>query len=120
MRAVCPATMLPSEVGGRARGGQAAELRRHVRETARWPIVLETREGHLLPLPLINLSPGGAKVRFTERLMEGVRGRVYFLPPHWHPRVVEAVVWRIDQDGVVLRFDDVSPGTPPADRSSRG
>lgn len=112
--------MLPGEVGGRATGRRATELRRYARETGRWSIVLETREGHLLPLPVIDLSPGGAKVRFTERLTEGTRGRVYFLPPHWNPRVVEAIVWRIDLDGVVLRFNDMSPGTPPADRSAGG
>jgi len=112
MRAICPGTMLPGNASGQATRPQGAELRRHPRETARWPIVLETREGHLLPLPLIDLSPGGAKVRFTERLRPGMGGRVYFLPPHWHPRVVEATVWRIDLDGVVLRFTDVSLDTP--------
>ena len=104
--------MFPGEASAAARR-QATELRRHSREAGRWPVVLETREGHLLRLPLINLSPGGAKVRLTERLTEGTRGRVYFLPPLWHPRVAEAIVWRIDSDGIVLRFADSDLGTPP-------
>ena len=111
--------MLSGEVGGPATRGRAAELRRYAREIGRWSIVLETREGHLLPLPVIDMSPGGAKVRFTERLTEGTRGRVYFLPPHWDPRVVEAIVWRIDLDGVVLRFNDQGLGTPTAGSSPR-
>jgi len=106
--------MVSEEASGQATRRQATESRRYSREVGRGPIVLETREGWLLRLPLIDLSPGGAKVRLTERLTEGTRGRVYFLPPHWHPRVVEAIVWRIDLDGIVLRFTD-SIGTPPAE-----
>jgi hypothetical protein len=100
--------MFSDEASGRAPRRQATELRRYSREAGLGPVVLETREGWLLRLPVIDLSPGGAKVRFTERLTEGKRGRVYFLPPHWHPRMVEAVVWRIDLDGIVLRFSDAS------------
>jgi len=111
--------MFSDEASGQATRWQARELRRYSREAGRWPIVLETREGWLLRLPLIDLSPGGAKVRLTEHLTEGTRGRVYFLPPHWHPRMVEAIVWRIDLDGIVLRFTDASLGTPPAARDGR-
>jgi hypothetical protein len=96
---------MPSgETSGQATRRQATELRRYSRESGRSPVVFETREGWLLRLPLIDVSPGGAKVRLTERLTEGSRGRVYFLPPHWNPRVVEAIVCRIDLDGMVLRF----------------
>ncbi len=112
--------MLPGEASGQATRRQATELRRHSRAAGRWPVVLETREGHLLQLPLINLSPGGAKVRFTERLKEGTKGRIYFLPPDWHPRVAEAIVWRIDLDGIVLRFTDAELGTPPSTNALRG
>jgi hypothetical protein len=112
--------MFPGETSGRATSRQATELRRYSREAGRWPVVLETREGWLLRLPVIDLSPGGAKVRLTERLTEGTRGRVYFLPPHWDPRVVEAIVWRIDLDGIVLRFTDLSLSTPPAARDGSG
>jgi hypothetical protein len=119
MSAVCQVTMFSGETGGQATRRQATELRHYSREPGRWPAVLETREGWLLRLPLIDLSRGGAKVRFTERLTEGTMGRVYFLPPHWDPSVVEAIVWRIDLDGIVLRFTDSSLGTPPAVRALR-
>lgn len=117
MSAVCPATMFSEEASGQATRRQATELRRYSREPGRWAVVLETRAGQLLRLPVIDLSPGGAKVRLTERLTEGTRGRVYFLPPHWHPRVVEAIVGRIDLDGIVLTFLDSSLGPPAATRA---
>ena len=100
--------MVSGNASGRAARRQAPELRQHSREVGRSSIVLETREGWLLRLPLIDLSPGGVKVHLTERLTAGTSGRVYFLPPHWRPRVVEATVSRIDLDGIVLRFTDSS------------
>jgi hypothetical protein len=102
--------MLPFEASGQATRRQATELRRYAREAALGPVILETRDA-LLRIPLIDLGPGGAKVRLTQPLTEGMRGRLYFLPPHWHPRAVETIVWRIDLDGVVLRFrgPDITP-----------
>ncbi len=80
--------------------------------------MLETRDGSSR-IPLIDLSPSGAKVRLTKPLKEGTKGRLYFLPPHWRSRAVEAVVWRIDLDGIVLRFTVADVGTPPAARTVR-
>jgi len=105
--------MLSDEANGRATKRQATELRRYSREARPWPVILETRDG-LLRLPLIDLSPGGAKVRLTEPLKEGTKGRLYFLPPHWRPRAVETIVWRVDLDGVVLRFNSPNIVPPPA------
>jgi hypothetical protein len=118
MPAICPATMFSDEPNGRATKHQAGELRRYSREVGPWPVVLETRDCWVR-LPLIDLSPGGAKVRLTEVLKEGTKGRLYFLPPHWRPRAVEAIVWRIDLDGVVLRFTGSSFAPAPAARAVR-
>jgi hypothetical protein len=94
--------------------GRASELRRYSRDVGRWPVVLETLDGWLR-LPLIDLNQGGAKVRLTEPLKEGSKARLYFLPPHWRPRAVEAIVWRIDLDGVVLFFTgrSITPRSAP-------
>jgi hypothetical protein len=105
--------MLAREASGRTPEKQVSESRRYAREVGPWPVVLETHDG-LRRLRLIDLSPGGAKVRLTTPLKEGSTGRLYFLPPHWRPRVVEAIVWRIDLDGVVLRFNAPSLDPPPA------
>lgn len=110
--------MIPDEAIRRSTSRQATELRRYSREVALGPVVLETRDGWSR-LPLIDLSPGGAKVRLTKPLKEGTKGRLYFLPPHWRSRAVEAVVWRIDLDGIVLRFTGAEVGTPPAARTVR-
>ena len=106
------------EASGSGRKRQATEVRRYPREVGLGPVVLETRDGWLRA-PLIDLSPGGAKVRLTEPLKEGTRGRLYFLPPRWRARTVEAIVWRVDLDGIVLRFTGVSIGTPPAAEAVR-
>jgi len=103
----CTFTMRSREASKRA-----SELRRYSRQVGPLPVVFETRDGWLR-LPLIDLSPGGAKVRLTEPLKEGTKGRLYFLPPHWRPRAVEAIVWRVDLDGVVLLFTGASI-TPPS------
>jgi hypothetical protein len=108
MPAIRQASML-----SRRDGGQVSELRRYSRQLGPWPVVLETRDGWQR-LPLIDLNLGGAKVRLTEPLKEGTKGRLYFLPPHSHPRAVEAMVWRIDLDGVVLLFTGPSITPPPA------
>ena len=110
--------MFSDEPSGRATKRQATELRRYSREVGPWPVVLETRDGWL-NVPLIDVSPGGAKVRVMEPLKEGTKGRLYFLPPHWRPRMVEAIVWRIDLDGVVFRFTGPSFAPPPATRAVR-
>ena len=105
--AICLATMRSQKATARV-----SELRRYSRQMCATPVVLETRDGWLR-LPLIDLSPGGAKVRLTEPFKEGAPGRLYFLPPHWRPRAIEVIVWRIDLDGVVLLFTEASI-TPPA------
>ena len=113
-----PVTVIPDEAIRRSTSRQATELRRYSREVGLGPVVLETRDGWSR-LPLIDLSPGGAKVRLTNSLKEGTKGRLYFLPPHWRSRAVEAIVWRIDLDGIVLRFTGAEVGTPSAARTLR-
>jgi hypothetical protein len=58
---MCPPTMPSREASSRV-----SELRHYAR-CARRPWYLKTRYGWL-KLPLIDLSPGGAKVRLTEPL----------------------------------------------------
>jgi hypothetical protein len=116
--AIHPVTVIPDEAIRRSTRRQTTELRRYSREVGLGPVVLETRDGWSR-LPLIDLSPGGAKVRLTRPLKEGTKGRLYFLPPHWRSRVVEAIVWRIDLDGIVFRFTGAEVGTPPAPRPLR-
>jgi hypothetical protein len=66
--------------------------------------------------------PSGARSMlgdFSGESSLSVRGRVYFLPPHWCPRVVEASLWRVDLDGVVVLFTGPSIAQPPVARDCR-
>lgn len=54
-----------------------------------------------------------------EPLEEGTKGRLYFLPPHRRPRAVDAIVERIDWDGVVFRFVGPTIAPPPVDPRAR-
>lgn len=113
MPAIWPLTMFPLAASERI-----AELRRYSREVGPGPVVLETRDGWIR-LPLVDLSPSGAKVHITEPLKEGTRGRLYFLPPHWRARTVEAIVWRVDLDGVVFFFTGLGIAPPSSARGTR-
>lgn len=95
-----------------------SELRRYSRQVLTAPVVLQTRDGWFR-LPLIDLSLGGAKIRFTGSLKEGTMGRLYFLPPSWRERAIEVIVWRIDPDGVVLLFTGASITQSTAGRDVR-
>ena len=56
-------------------------------------------------------SPDGAAVRPFKL---GAKGRLHSVaPPHVRPRAVDAVVCRIDRDGVVFRFTGPSIAPPP-------
>jgi PilZ domain len=107
-----------STMVSREASGRASELRRYARQIGPWPVVLETRDGWLR-VPVIDLSPGGAKVCLAEPLKDGTKGRLYFLPPYWRPRAVEAIVWRTDLDGIVLLFTGPSITPPLAARDGR-
>jgi hypothetical protein len=75
---------------------------------------VEYRDGWM-KFPLEGPSSDDARVHSTELFKEGTRGRLYFRSEHLCPGPVEAVVWRIDRDGVVFRFRGVSIAPPPLD-----
>jgi len=77
----------------------------------------EDRDGWV-KFPLGDMcNPNGASVR---PFRVGTEGRLHSLsPPHTRPRAVNAVVWRIDRDGVVFRFTGPSVAPPPLDAVPR-
>jgi hypothetical protein len=56
-----------------------------------------------------NLSLLGAKVRLSERLEEGTRAKLVFQPPDGPAIGVEAIVWRVDEDGPAFFFLEPAP-----------
>lgn len=71
--------------------------------------------------PLTSPRSDDAKVHSGEPFKEGTKGRLYFLSPHSHPEAVlhpgavDAIVWRIDRDGVVFRLTGPPIAPPPLD-----
>lgn len=81
------------------------QLRQYSRTTVAWPVVVEAGK-RLFLLQAVNLSARGAKVRPTERLGEGSLARLHFHPPDGSSLEVEAIVWRVDLDGLAFCFTD--------------
>ncbi len=79
------------------------QLRRHPRASVSWPVVVEAGRRIFL-LQAVNVSGRGAKVRPTERLGEGHVARLHFHPPDGSSFDVEAIVWRVDRDGLAFFF----------------
>ena len=80
-------------------------LRRYPRASVSWPVVMEAGRRIFL-LQAVNVSGRGAKVRPTERLGEGHVARLHFHPPNGSSFDVEAIVWRVDRDGLAFFFTD--------------
>jgi hypothetical protein len=68
-------------------------------------VVVEAGKRFFL-LQVVNLSGQGAKVRPTERLGEGSVAQLHFHPPDGSSLDVEAIVWRVDPDGLAFFFTD--------------
>jgi hypothetical protein len=60
----------------------------------------------LFLLQAVNLSARGAKVWPMERLGEGSLARLRFHPPDGSSLDVEAILWRVDLDGLAFCFTD--------------
>ena len=67
------------------------------------PVVVEAGKRFFL-LRAVNVSGGGAKVRPTERLGEGSVAQLHFHPPDGSSLDIEAILWRVDLDGLAFCF----------------
>jgi hypothetical protein len=70
-----------------------------------WPVVVEAGKRFFL-LRAVNVSGRGAKVIPTERLEEGSVAQLHFHPPDGSSLDVEAIVWRVDRDGLAFFFTE--------------
>ena len=70
-----------------------------------WPVVVEAGKRFFL-LRAVNVSGRGAKVIPTERLDEGSVAQLHFHPPNGSSLDVEAIVWRVDRDGLAFFFTE--------------
>ena len=101
-----PATR-PVHSNAALREGYATQRRprRYPRFTVSWPVVVEAGKRVFL-LQAVNVSGRGAKVGPTERLGEGSVAQLHFHPPDGSSLDVEAIVWRVDRDGLAFFFTD--------------
>jgi len=78
-------------------------LRRYPRRQVVWPVVVEVGQ-QLLHGETMDVGPQGAKLRLTERLEVGTRVQLHLTPTEGRLVTVEAIVWRIDDDGLAFFF----------------
>jgi CheY-like chemotaxis protein len=79
------------------------EARRHFRESVTWPVVLHDGD-RCISAETVNVTPLGAKLRFSERLQLGTEVHLEAHPPDRPHFEMRAIVWRIDPDGAALLF----------------
>jgi hypothetical protein len=72
-------------------------------------VVVEVGKRFFL-LQAVNVSGQGARVRPTERLSEGSVAQLHFHPPTGSSLDVEAIVWRVDPDGLSFHVTDDNQG----------
>ena len=87
---------------------QRQEFRRSPRSRVSCPVTVEAGS-RLLQGETLNLGPRGAKLRLDEPLQEGTAATLHFMPAAGRPMDVEAIVWRIDDDGPVFFFIKATP-----------
>jgi len=82
---------------------QVPERRRHRRASVCWPVMVEAGD-QLLEAETANVGSLGAKVRLSVPLEPGTVARLYLRPEDQRPLDVEALVWRVDREGVAFFF----------------
>ena len=79
------------------------DLRRYPRHRVTLPVTVEA-DKRLLHGETLDVGPQGAKLRLTERLDVGTRATLHLTPTPGRPLAIEAMVWRIDDDGLAFFF----------------
>jgi PilZ domain len=79
------------------------DRRRHPRIRETWPVIVKAGTNRYLARS-VDISTYGTKVRTNARLKTGVTVQLELVPPEGAPLRVEALVWRVDADGLALLF----------------
>ena len=87
---------------------QKLDLRRYPRRRVAWPVTVEA-DKRLLHCETLDVGPQGAKLRLKEYLDVGTRTTLHLTPTEGHPMAIEAIVWRIDDDGLAFFFLKATP-----------
>lgn len=92
---------------------------RYTRPQVSRPATVQAGE-RLLHGEALDVGPQGAKLRLPEQLDVGTRVSLQLTPAEDHAIPVEAIVWRVDEDGVVFFFLSTDSGAGERDRGEAG
>ena len=79
------------------------DRRQQPRIRAAWSVIVKVGTTRYLARSL-NVSARGAKVRTNARLKTGTMVHLELVPPDEDPLHVDALVWRVDADGLAFLF----------------
>jgi CheY-like chemotaxis protein len=79
------------------------------RRRVTWPVTVQT-DAQLLHGETLDVGPQGAKLRLPEHPEVGARITLHLTPTGSSSLAIEAIVWRLDRDGVVVFFLSTGSG----------
>jgi len=82
---------------------------RYRRRRITWPVTVQS-DARRLHGETLDVGPQGAKVRLTERPDVGTCITLHLTPTDGDPMAIEAIVWRHDEEGVVVFFLSTETG----------
>jgi hypothetical protein len=68
-----------------------------------WPVIVKVGTSRYLARS-VDISTHGTKVRTKARLKTGAMVQLELVPPEGPPLRIEALVWRVDGDGLAFLF----------------
>jgi len=88
---------------------QSGSQHRYRRRRITWPVTVQA-DARRLHGETLDVGPQGAKLRLTERPDVGTCITLHLTPTDGHAIAVQAIVWRHDEDGVVVFFLSTETG----------
>ena len=82
------------------------DRRQHPRIRETWPVIVKAGTNRYLARS-VDISAYGTKVRTNARLKTGATVQLELVPPEGAPLRVQALVWRVDADGLALLFSQL-------------
>ena len=92
---------------------------RYRRRRITWPVTVQA-DARCLHGETLDVGPQGAKLRLTERPDVGTCITLHLMPTDGHPMTIEAIVWRHDEEGVVVFFLSMETGIWEHERRPAG
>jgi CheY-like chemotaxis protein len=98
---------------------QPGSQHRYRRRRITWPVTVQA-DARRLHGETLDVGPQGAKLRLTERPDVGTCITLHLTPIDGDPMAIEAIVWRHDEEGVVVFFLSTETGIWERERRHTG